>query len=78
MPSYNEFKSVISQVVQSAKLLPLSPEPAAVAPDAESSGVDYLYEPSPKTILDVAAAAVRRVQVYRALLESAAASMARA
>ena len=40
---YNEFRSVISQIVRTKRLLPVSLEAGAGAPGA--GGTDYLYEP---------------------------------
>jgi F-type H+-transporting ATPase subunit gamma len=68
---YNEFKSVMQQRVVVERLLPL--------PRLESTGappVDYLYEPAPETILDQILPNHVEVQVFRALLESAAAEHA--
>ena len=71
----NEFRSVLSQVVHTAKLLPLSPEPAAAAPAAESSALEYIFEPDAKTILASLLPRYLDFTVYRALAESAAAEM---
>ncbi len=69
----NEFRSVLSQVVHTAKLLPLSPEPAAAAPVPESAGFEYIFEPDAKTILASLLPRYLEFTVYRALAESAAA-----
>jgi F-type H+-transporting ATPase subunit gamma len=72
---YNEFKSVISQKVVVERLLPLTrltPENGGV----QGPQVDYLYEPSPEEILTSIVPRHVEVQVYRALLESAAAEHA--
>jgi F-type H+-transporting ATPase subunit gamma len=71
---YNEFKSVMSQRVVVERLLPiprLEPGEAAAGPS-----VDYLYEPSPEEIFRDLIPRHVQVQVYRALLESAAAEHA--
>jgi F-type H+-transporting ATPase subunit gamma len=68
----NEFRSILSQVVHTAKLLPLSPEEPA-AP--EGRGVEFLYEPDAKTILAWLLPRYLEFTVYRALAESAAAEM---
>ena len=66
---YNEFRSVISQVVRVEKLLPLTREPKAEsAPD-----IDYLYEPSPDEILHSLLPKHVEFQIYRVLLDSIAA-----
>ncbi|HWZ86358.1 MAG TPA: ATP synthase F1 subunit gamma [Thermoanaerobaculia bacterium] len=70
----NEFRSILSQVVHTAKLLPLSPE-AAAAPEGEQPGVDYIYEPDAPTILAWLLPRFLEFTIYRALAESAAAEM---
>jgi F-type H+-transporting ATPase subunit gamma len=67
---YNEFRSVAVQRVKREQLLPIEPAPAAGG-EGEAAG-DYIYEPSPESIL--AALLPRHVttQVYRALMESVA------
>jgi F-type H+-transporting ATPase subunit gamma len=82
---YNEFKSVMNQRVIIERLLPiprgaLSSEPAAEkdvrpAGDAEAQ-VDYLYEPTPEELFTTLIPSHVEVQVFRALLESAAAEHA--
>jgi F-type H+-transporting ATPase subunit gamma len=67
----NEFKSVISQVVVTKKLLPLSLEGHAA-----SDGVDYLYEPAPDVILKTLLPRALDFAMYRVLLESNAAFFA--
>jgi F-type H+-transporting ATPase subunit gamma len=72
--AYNEFKSVLSQKVVIERLLPiprLEPGAAVAGPQ-----VDYLYEPSAQHIFDDVLPRHVEVQVYRALLESAAAEHA--
>ena len=82
---YNEFKSVMQQRVVVERLLPIPR--GAFGPDAggEKSGeaaaavepaVDYLYEPAPEELLTHLIPSHVEVQVYRALLESAAAEHA--
>jgi F-type H+-transporting ATPase subunit gamma len=68
----NEFRSILSQVVQTAKLLPLSTEAGAVQ---EARSVPFLYEPDAKTILAWLLPRYLEFTVYRALAESAAAEM---
>jgi F-type H+-transporting ATPase subunit gamma len=71
---YNEFKSVIQQRIVAEKLLPI---PRADLDEADASTrVDYLYEPDPKELFDRILPGHVRVQVWRALLESAAAENA--
>ena len=72
---YNEFKSVMSQKVVVERLLPLprlTPENGGVT----GPQVDYLYEPSAEEILTSIVPKHVEVQIYRALLESAAAEQA--
>jgi F-type H+-transporting ATPase subunit gamma len=77
---YNEFKSVMQQHVAVERLLPIprgafsSGSPAAVS--EASPAVDYLYEPAPGELFTHLIPNHVEVQVYRALLESAAAEHA--
>ena len=72
---YNEFKSVMSQKVVVERLLPL---PRLTQENGGVTGpqVDYLYEPSAQEILTSLVPRHVEIQVYRALLESAAAEHA--
>ncbi len=70
----NEFRSILSQVVQTSKVLPLSPEPAAAA-EAGDPGVEYIFEPDAKKILAFLLPRYLEFTIYRALAESAAAEM---
>jgi F-type H+-transporting ATPase subunit gamma len=69
----NEFRSILSQVVVTRKLLPLSPEAAGAA--AERPGVEYIYEPDAPTILAWLLPRYLEFTIFRALAESAAAEM---
>jgi F-type H+-transporting ATPase subunit gamma len=71
---YNEFKSVISQRVVVERLLPIPR--LEIKEDTEGPTVDYLYEPSPQEIFRDLIPRHVQIQVYRALLESAAAEHA--
>jgi F-type H+-transporting ATPase subunit gamma len=64
---YNEFRSVIMQIVRFEKLLPLT------RAEVEEPTIDYLYEPSPDEILRNLLPKYVEFQVYRTLLDSAAA-----
>jgi len=64
---YNEFKSVMQQRIVVAKLLPIEPDETG----APSSG-DYLYEPDEATVLSQLLPRYIEVQIFHALLESAA------
>ena len=66
---YNEFRSVASQRVVVEQLLPI--QPLAVPPEA--SVVEFLFEPSPASVLESLLPKHVEVQIYRALLESLAA-----
>jgi F-type H+-transporting ATPase subunit gamma len=66
---YNRFQSVISQVVTEQQLVP-APAPTEI--DAGEQGAIYEYEPDEETILARLLPQVLAIQIYRALLESAA------
>ena len=67
---FNEFKSIIAQRVTLERLLPLErPEEVEQATPA----IEYLYEPGPEAILDELLPKHIEFQLYRVLLESAAA-----
>jgi F-type H+-transporting ATPase subunit gamma len=66
---YNEFKSVIAQRVVVEQLLPIRKMDLAPREPAQ----DYVYEPGPGAIFDDLLPRHVEVQVWRALLESAAA-----
>lgn len=64
---YNEFKSAIAQTPVVFQLLPIQP-PAAEA----AAGIDFVYEPSREGLLEDLLPRHVAMQVWRALLESAA------
>jgi F-type H+-transporting ATPase subunit gamma len=66
---YNEFKSVIQQRVVVERLLPIE----RLAFDPKEPALDYIYEPAPEKIFADLLPRHVEVQVWRALLESAAA-----
>jgi F-type H+-transporting ATPase subunit gamma len=66
---YNEFKSVIQQRIVAKRLLPV--ERATF--DPREPALDYLYEPGPREIFDGILPKYVEIQVWQALLESAAA-----
>lgn len=72
---YNEFKSVMSQKVIVERLLPI-PRLTQENGGVVGPQVDYLYEPSAEEILTSVVPRHVEVQIYRALLESAAAEHA--
>jgi len=85
---YNEFKSVMQQRVTTEQLLPIPKAAIAGSDPLETRGgqtppkapvtgdVDYIYEPGPAQILGDLLPKHIEIQVYRALLESAAAEHA--
>src|SRR5207245_10150382 len=66
---YNEFKTVISQRVVVEPLLPIR----RLEFDPKEPALDYLYEPGPAGIFGALLPKHVEVQIWRALLESAAA-----
>ena len=78
---YNEFKSVMQQRVTTEQLLPIPKLGAGAAGPAAgkapvSGDIDYIYEPGAAQILNDLLPKHIEIQVYRALLESAAAEHA--
>ena len=67
---YNRFRSVISQIVTEQQLIPAPPPPEGEAIDL--GGASYEFEPDEETILARLLPQVLAIQVFRALLESAA------
>lgn len=78
---YNEFKTVLTQKLMVEKLLPLEAE-VLQAPESAGHGagavtqVDYIYEQPPGEILGKLLLRYVETQVFRAVLESAAAEHA--
>jgi F-type H+-transporting ATPase subunit gamma len=69
---FNEFKSVISQIVGVKRILPIELGDLG----ADGGGTDYLYEPAPDVILGRLLPRHVEFQLFRALLESNAAENA--
>ncbi|HRY29171.1 MAG TPA: ATP synthase F1 subunit gamma [Elusimicrobiota bacterium] len=70
---YNEFKSVMQQRPVRSVWLPLTPPvPASVRPAAP----DFLYEPARERLLESLFPRALKAQIFRALMESAAAELA--
>ena len=67
---YNKFKSVIAQEVTEQQIIPAPPPPDSEAGDA--SGAAYDFEPDEETILARLLPQALSIQLYSALLESAA------
>ena len=72
---YNEFKTVLQQRVVVERLLPI-PRLEFERTDQTPAGVGYLYEPAPEQLFTTLLPSHVEVQVFRALLESAAAEHA--
>ncbi|UPT73948.1 MAG: ATP synthase F1 subunit gamma [Elusimicrobiota bacterium] len=70
---YNEFKSVATQRLLTAELLPI-PVPEAAAEPAEST--EYGFEPDRQDLLSALLPRHVKAQIYRILLESQAAELA--
>jgi F-type H+-transporting ATPase subunit gamma len=67
---YNEFKSAIQQRVSVEKLLPLASGDLQSSP---ATPVEYIFEQPPQQVFDRLLPRYVEIQIYRALLESAAA-----
>jgi F-type H+-transporting ATPase subunit gamma len=63
---YSHFRSVLSQVPTVERLIPVA------VPETESLARDYLYEPTPVSVLAEIAPRYVRTQIARAFLEAAA------
>jgi F-type H+-transporting ATPase subunit gamma len=70
--AYNEFKNVVSQRPVVEQILPI---PRAELIGA-GGGEDYIYEPEPESLFESILPGYVRIQVWRSLLESAAAEHA--
>jgi F-type H+-transporting ATPase subunit gamma len=68
---FNEFRSVAVQRVVVRRLLPIEP-PAAAGEAGDGAGVEYIYEPDSTAILDALLPRHVEIQVYQALIETAA------
>jgi F-type H+-transporting ATPase subunit gamma len=76
---YNRFESALVQRVTTTDLLPIREETLAGEAVAERGGGvsgDFIYEPEPEQILERLLPVYLETEVYRALLESAAAFLA--
>ncbi|HSD72231.1 MAG TPA: ATP synthase F1 subunit gamma [Thermoanaerobaculia bacterium] len=70
---FNEFRSVISQIVRRERLLPISRSEASLTEAPGAPATDYIYEPDPATILAKLLPRHLEFSIFRILLESAAA-----
>jgi len=66
---YAEFKSAMSSAIRLQRLMPIEAETAA---SEGGAGTDYLYEPSHEDLLADLVPRSIEIQIWRALLESAA------
>ena len=73
---FNEFKSVLAQILRLEKLLPIEPDRALAGEEAQEKSkeapIDYLYEQPSGEILGHLLPRYVQVQIFRALAESAA------
>ena len=67
---YNRFRSVMTQIVTEQQLIPAPPPPEGEA--TELGGATYEFEPDEETILARLLPQALAIQIYHALLESAA------
>jgi len=74
---YNRFESVIVQRVTTTDLLPIREEVlSSEEEEREGPSADFIYEPEPEQILERLLPVYLATEIYRALLESAAAFLA--
>jgi F-type H+-transporting ATPase subunit gamma len=73
---FNEFKSVLAQIVRLEKLLPIVAEAPAGESATAATPVDYLYEQPASELLGRLLPRYVEAQIYRALAESSAAEHA--
>jgi F-type H+-transporting ATPase subunit gamma len=69
---FNRFKNVADQVPEIHDLLPIRPEVVQAAADELKINPEYMFEPSPSSVLERLLPTYVETLVYRALLESAA------
>jgi F-type H+-transporting ATPase subunit gamma len=70
---YNEFKSVIAQLVRVERVLPIPRSETSVSEAPPAPPLDFLYEPDPQVILGRLLPRYLEFSIFRILLESAAA-----
>lgn len=73
---FNEFKSVLSQIVRVEKLLPIARGEVSAAEAKAGARREYIFEPDPQTILAALLPRYLQFTIFRLLLESAAAEHA--
>jgi F-type H+-transporting ATPase subunit gamma len=64
---YNYFVSTLAQKPKATQLLPFVPE---VKTEEESQPIEYVFEPSPKEVLNHLIPRIIESQIYQAVLES--------
>lgn len=69
---YNEFKSVLTQRVTLQRLLPVETGQPSEERDGPTASVDYIFEQPPEQIFRVLLPKFIEINVYQAMLESAA------
>ena len=69
---YNEFRSAISQVARTERLLPLALGTMEEGEDKNDASVEYLYEPDKKRLLALLLPKYVEMDIFRVLLESVA------
>ncbi|MBI1888537.1 MAG: F0F1 ATP synthase subunit gamma, partial [Candidatus Spechtbacteria bacterium] len=62
---YTEFISTLKQKVEQRQILPILPTPEIVAPSKE-----YIFEPSPQTVLENLIPFLLNIHIYHIILES--------
>ncbi len=69
---YTEYVNTITQTPRLVQLLPIEPPSTEDQEEARSRGVDYMFEPDPRQLLQALLPRYVEVQIYQALLESKA------
>jgi F-type H+-transporting ATPase subunit gamma len=69
---FNEFKSVLAQVIRLEKVLPIEPETPTAEVESGAMPVDYLYEQPVSELLEKLLPRYVEAQIFRALAESSA------
>ena len=69
---YNEFRNVATQVIQEEQLLPIVRAEEKEEAAGKSVNTDYIYEPSKEEIVQELIPKSIKIQLYKALLDSAA------
>ncbi len=70
---YTEFVSVVTQRPVVKRLLPV--EELSGSSDGEEAAVEYIYEPSPESVINILLPRFVETEVYAALMEAKASEM---